>query len=154
MIRLVLGVDVWSRSEIISWLQQRLADDAGVAVGEHGSPPDVGWVTGEPNVGDFVPYLVVFSGLAQPNRDGLTDTQWHWNAQFTVRAWSETRAECDSLVEAATQSLLRARRQCWFEGWFVDHVRVDSLSAVQVNKQFNPYLYSAGVSFTCALMKK
>jgi len=145
---------MWSRSELISWLQVRLADDVGVPVGEHGSPPDVGWTTGEPNVGDFVPYLVVFSGLAQPSKEGLADMFWHWNVQFTVRAWSETRAECDSLIEATAHSLLAARRQCQFESWVVDHVRVDSISAVQVNKQFNPYLYSAGTTFTCALMKK
>lgn len=152
---------MFDRSAMVTWLVERLAEDVGVAVGDHGAPDGVGWTDGEPNVGSFIPYLVVTTDVATPMREPLQDMSWDWRVQLSVRGWTEERAKTDRLLMQATDSLLKCRRVCEFPvvgekitRYVIDHVQVDSLSGIQINKQFKPYLYSAGVSLTCMTMKK
>lgn len=116
-----------------------------IRCGAHTAPTGVGWLEGEPNRGEFVPYCVVKTSTARTDRKPLRTASWDWQMAYQITGWSPDPAVTDDMVARVGQRMLRFGR-CSVTSFVLDYVQVEQVSGVTANKQFNPYLWSATLS--------
>lgn len=77
-----------------------------VLVGDGAAPPTAGWQGNMPGQGEFVPYLVIATGEANPNSpQPLAQAEADdWAAQYTLRAVGGLRAQADYAADCGRQA--------------------------------------------------
>lgn len=110
-------------------------------VGDGVAPRNGGWESGQPNVGKFVPYVVVMAGSVQGvDRNVARGYTKDWMAAFSLRTFSATRRTTDALAFAAREAL----EDCTpfvFGGFKAIHVSVSTIGALQRSDASDPPLW-------------
>lgn len=125
------------RRESTDFLVAFLSEGLGtVPVGDGVAPNAGGWSGGAPNVGEFVPYLVVrlVSGTVATGRS--IGREWSaWDLTFDVSAFGGSRPQCDWVGDTARAWLSHAtsgRGQDFLDvdgdTWRFGGARIDSVS--------------------------
>lgn len=116
-------------------------EQANLIVGDGVAPKDGGWEGGQPNVGRFVPYVVVMAGSVQGvDRNIASGFTKDWMASYSLRTFSATRRTTDALSFAARQAL----EDCTpfiFGKFKAIHVSVSTIGSMQRNDASDPPLW-------------
>lgn len=83
---------------------ETLAQATEERVGDGVAPADGGWLAGQPNVGVFVPYLVLVDGGMIPRNDVMCDNP-DWLATWSVRYFGGSRSQCDWIASKGRNAL-------------------------------------------------
>ena len=112
-----------------------------IIVGDGVAPKDGGWESGQPNVGRFVPYVVVMGGSVEGiDRNVARGSTKDWRASYSLRIFSATRRTTDALAFAAREAL----EDCTpfiFGSFKAIHVSVSTIGALQRNDASDPPLW-------------
>lgn len=124
----------------------------GTLVGDGVAPENAGWPTGTPNVGEFVPYLVLKpSGpIATGTNIPLCDSNGVFFAvPYQVVAWHNGRTDADNLASWARKAL----RSVYTEAELADlkvkmnQTAIDSVVLASRDDSTFPKLWSSTTSF-------
>ena len=114
---------------------------AGLMVGDGVAPKEGGWESGQPNVGRFVPYVVLMAGsVAGVDRNVARGYTKDWMASFSLRTFSATRRTTDALAFAAREAL----EDCTpftFGNFKAIHVSVTTIGSMQRSDASDPPLW-------------
>lgn len=97
---------LFARGALTDWLIGQLTDglaDKGILVGDAVAPKAGGWTGSQPGQGNFVSYVVLSTGAAQPaSRMPLAEPDADdWAASYTLRAVGAMRQQCDWTADQA-----------------------------------------------------
>lgn len=118
-----------------------ILEDHDLLVGDGVAPKEGGWVTGQPNVGRFIPYVVLMSGPGTVmdramNRVGSYDVK----NLYYLRSFASTRRSVDK-ISHASRTALELVTPFIFEDFKAIHCMPSSLGATIRNDAQDPPLW-------------
>lgn len=111
-------------------------------VGDGVAPKEGGWESGQPNVGRFVPYVVVMAGSVQGvDRNIASGFTKDWMASYSLRTFSATRRTTDALAHAARTALEDCTPFVFGDDFKAIHVSISTIGSMQRNDASDPPLW-------------
>ena len=135
-----------------------LAEISWLEVGDGIAPDAGGWVKGQPNVDQFVPYAVVAFSGARPRTPELTLARQEdaWVCSFQLRYHGAARAQVDWTGTAFRQAVSGLLKQLFGapDAFEITWVEWQSLGGVLRNDSVDPPIWNATDSLTLHAVKR
>lgn len=122
-----------------------------ISVGDGIAPQEGGWDQGQPNVGEFKPYVVVAQLTATPRlNQGLTVNESMWDIRYQLRYHGATRSQTDWEANECRQAVHSLVRTTFSTGR-VDNLMWQALGGPIRNDSVDPPIWRVEDNFilTC-----